>query len=468
MSKSRIFAPHALLPTGWARDVLLAWDADGRLTSVQAGASAAADVPRAAGPLLPGMPNLHSHAFQRGFAGLTEYRSVAQGGDPAGADSFWSWRTQMYRFALRLSPDTLEAVATQLYIEMLRAGYTSESEFHYVHRDIDGKPYADAAEMSLRLLRAAQRAGIGMTLLPVLYQTAGFGDKPPLAEQRRFLQDTDAMLKLLERLAPACSEHGARLGLAPHSLRAVPPQSLTHALAGLHAIDPTAPVHIHIAEQQREVDDCIAWAGIRPVEWLLDHAEVDARWCLVHATHMDWDERRRLAHSGAVAGICPTTEANLGDGVFEAAPYMAQHGAWGIGSDSHASVSVAEELRMFEYGQRLALQQRNVLASESHLQVADRLYLEAVTGGARAAGRAVAGLAAGQQADFVVLDGAHPALAGLDGAQALATHVFANHGHETLAEVRTAGRCRVQHGAHPLQAEAGRLFVAARASLLGD
>ncbi|WER45293.1 formimidoylglutamate deiminase [Cupriavidus sp. WKF15] len=468
MNEARILAPHALLPTGWARDVLLAWDADGRLTSVQTGASAAADVARAAGPVLPGMPNLHSHAFQRGFAGLTEYRSVTQDGDPAGADSFWSWRTQMYRFALRLSPDTLEAIATQLYIEMLRAGYTSVCEFHYVHHDIDGKPYADAAEMSLRLLRAAERTGMGMTLLPVLYQTAGFGDKPPLAEQRRFLHDTDAMLTLLERLAPACRQSGARLGLAPHSLRAVPQQSLTHALAGLHAMDPTAPVHIHIAEQQREVDDCIAWTGIRPVEWLLDHAEVDARWCLVHATHMDWDERRRLAHSGAVAGICPTTEANLGDGVFEAAPYLAQHGAWGIGSDSHASVSVAEELRMFEYGQRLALQQRNVLASESHMQVAVRLYLEAVAGGARAAGRAVAGLAPGQQADFVVLDGAHPALAGLDGAQALATHVFANHGHETLAEVRTAGRCRVQHGAHPLQADAGRLFVAARASLLGD
>ncbi len=428
---------------------------DGRLTAVQAGASAAAEVPRAAGPVLPGMPNLHSHAFQRGFAGLTEYRSVTQGGDPAGADSFWSWRTQMYRFAQRLSPDTLEAIATQLYIEMLRAGYTSVCEFHYVHHDIGGKPYADAAEMSVRLLRAADRAGIGMTLLPVLYQTAGFGDKPPLAEQRRFLHDTDAMLKLLERLAPACAQHGARLGLAPHSLRAVPQQSLMHALAGLHVMDPTAPVHIHIAEQQREVDDCIAWTGIRPVEWLLDHAEVDARWCLVHATHMDWDERRRLAHSGAVAGICPTTEANLGDGVFEAAPYLAQHGAWGIGSDSHASVSVAEELRMFEYGQRLALQQRNVLASESHMQVADRLYLEAVSGGARASGRAVAGLAPGQQADFVVLDGSHPTLAGLDGAQALSTHVFANHGHETLAEVRTAGRCRVQHGAHPLQAEAG-------------
>lgn len=468
MTTNQLFASHALLPEGWARDVLLQWDDAGRLIAVQAGATAPAGVPHAAGPVLPGMPNLHSHAFQRGFAGLTEYRSVESGGDPASGDSFWSWRSLMYRFALRLSPETLEAIATQLYVEMLRAGYTSVCEFHYVHHDADGKPYADAAEMSLRLLRAAQRAGIGMTLLPVLYQTAGFGDQIAHADQRRFLHETDAMLALLARLAPACAQSGARLGLAPHSLRAVPPASLTHAVAGLHAMDATAPVHIHIAEQQREVDDCVAWSGTRPVEWLLNHADVDARWCLVHATHMDWDERRRLANSGAVAGICPTTEANLGDGVFEAAPYLAQGGAWGIGSDSHASVSVTEELRLFEYGQRLGLQRRNVLASDTHAQVADRLWLESVAGGARAAGRPVAGLANGQQADFLVLDGEHPALAGLDGARALAVHVFANHGHETLAEVRTAGRSRVQRGAHPLQAEAGRQFAAARASLLTE
>ncbi len=469
MTTRQLLASQALLPQGWARDVLLQWDDGGRLVAVQADATAvAAGVPRAIGPVLPGMPNLHSHAFQRGFAGLTEYRSVAPGEDPADGDSFWSWRSLMYRFALRLSPDTLEAIATQLYIEMLRAGYTSVCEFHYVHHEADGKPYADAAEMSLRLLRAAQRVGIGMTLLPVLYQTAGFGGKTAQADQRRFLHDTDAMLSLLARLAPACAQAGARLGLAPHSLRAVPPQSLAHAVAGLHALDAGAPVHIHIAEQQREVDDCIAWSGTRPVAWLLDHAEVDARWCLVHATHMDWDERRRLAHSGAVAGICPTTEANLGDGVFDAAPYLQQGGAWGIGSDSHASVSVTEELRLFEYGQRLALQRRNVLASEAHAQVADRLWLDAVAGGARASGRAVGGLAVGQQADFLVLDGAHPALAGLDGPRALAVHVFGNHGHETLAEVHTAGRCRVQHGRHPLLAEAGPRFAAARASLLTD
>jgi formimidoylglutamate deiminase len=460
MSDHHLFAPQALLPSGWASDVLLAWDTDGVLTIVQPDARPPEHVDRAAGPVLPGMPNLHSHAFQRGFAGLTEYRSGAD-------DSFWSWRDLMYRFALRLSPDTLEAIATQLYVEMLRAGYTSVCEFQYVHHDPAGKPYADPAEMSLRLLRAAERTGIGITLLPVLYQSSGFGGQPPQDNQRRFLHDTDAMLALLARLAPLCKGR-ARLGLAPHSLRAVPRESLLAAVAGLHRLDAEAPVHIHIAEQQREVDECIAWSGTRPVAWLLDHAQVDARWCLVHATHMDWDERRRLAHSGAVAGICPTTEANLGDGVFDAAPYLAQAGAWGIGSDSHASVSVTEELRLFEYGQRLALQKRNVLASDTDPQVADRLYHDAVAGGARASGRPVAGLAAGQQADFVVLDGSHPALAGLTGAQALAVHVFTNHGHETLAEVRTAGRVRMHHGAHGLQAEAGRAFAAARASLLAD
>lgn len=455
-----LFAADALLPQGWARDVLLRWDERGMLAEVLSDSAPVPDVPHAVGPVLPGIVNLHSHAFQRGFAGLTEMRSSED-------DSFWSWRTLMYRFALRLSPDTLEAIATQLYIEMLRAGYTSVCEFHYVHHRPDGKPYADPGEMSLRLLRAAERTGIGITLLPVLYQSSGFGHKTALDEQRRFVHGTEAMLSLLQRLAPHC--HGsARLGLAPHSLRAVPLESLREAVNGLHAIDAQAPVHIHIAEQQQEVDQCLAWTGARPVAWLLDHVEVDARWCLVHATHMDWDERRRLAASGAVAGICPTTEANLGDGVFEASPYLDQGGWWGIGSDSHASVSVAEELRLFEYGQRLGLQKRNVLASEAHPQVADRLYLGAAAGGARASGRPVAGLCPGQQADFVVLDGNHPALAGLSAPQALAAHVLANQGHETLAEVRCAGLPLVRFGRHALQESAGPAFVRARAALLRD
>ncbi|RYF32761.1 MAG: formimidoylglutamate deiminase, partial [Comamonadaceae bacterium] len=313
MTAQGLFAADALLPTGWAKNVSLAWDAAGRLVGVDAGAVPEAGVAVARGPVIPGVPNLHSHAFQRAIAGLTEYRSQSVDG---AQDSFWSWRTLMYRFASRLGPDELEAIALGLYVEMIEAGYTSVCEFHYVHHDADGRPYADDATLALALMRAAQRAGIGLTLLPVLYQTSGFGGLPPNEGQRRFIRSTDSMLRLLERLKPLCGAQDARLGLAPHSLRAVPPEGLREALAGLDAIDATAPIHIHIAEQTKEVDDCVAWSGQRPVAWLLDHAPVDARWCLVHATHMDAAEYRRAAASGAVAGLCPTTEANLGDGIF--------------------------------------------------------------------------------------------------------------------------------------------------------
>lgn len=455
----QLHAADALLPDGWARDVLLEWDEGGTLVSVRTGAAAPRDVPVAVGPVLPGMPNLHSHAFQRGFAGLAEVRASEH-------DSFWSWRDLMYRFASRLSPDALEVIATQLYVEMLQAGYTSVCEFQYVHHDPHGRPYAEPAEMSLRLLRAARAAGIGITLLPVLYQAGGFGGRPARDDQRRFLHDTEAMLSLLQRLAPQCAAPDARLGLAPHSLRAVAPDALRDAVAGLHAMDAAAPVHIHIAEQRQEVEDCLAWSGRRPVAWLLDHAPVDARWCLVHATHLDDEESRRLAASGAVAGLCPTTEANLGDGVFEARRYLDQSGAWGIGSDSHVNVGVTEELRLLEYAQRLQALRRNVLADAARPDLAQRLYLEAAAGGARASARPIGALATGHRADFVVLDAAHVALAGLPAAAALGVHLFAHHGHRTLAQCWTAGRCRIRDGGHPLQAEAGRRFVQARRALL--
>ena len=284
----RLHAAHALLPEGWARDVLLVWDGAGTLTAVSAETPAPTDAPRAAGVLLPGLPNLHSHAFQRAFAGLAEYRgdrndasteacTEASTDDSAdSADSFWTWRDLMYRFALAISPDQLEAVATQLYIEMLQAGYTAVCEFHYLHHDPRGRPYADPAEMALRLLAAARHAGIGITLLPVLYQHAGFGGQPPRADQRRFVNGPDALLDIARRLRA----QGAAVGVAPHSLRAVAPQALREVVAGLHAIDANAPVHIHIAEQQQEVDDCLAWSGQRPVAWLLAKLPVDARWCL--------------------------------------------------------------------------------------------------------------------------------------------------------------------------------------------
>lgn len=454
-----LFASDALLPSGWARNVLLEWNADGVLSAVTRDHAPAANLPRAAGPVLPGMPNLHSHAFQRAFGGLTEFRGAAP-------DSFWSWRTLMYRFAARISPDQVEAIATWLYIEMLEAGYTSVCEFHYLHHHLDGKPYADDATLALALLRAAARAGIGMTLLPVLYQTSGFGALPPSEEQRRFIRSTDSMLRLLERLRPLCEVQGARLGVAPHSLRAVPPDSLRNVLEGLDAIDATAPIHIHIAEQTGEVDASIAWSGQRPVAWLLDHAKVDARWCLVHATHMDADEYRRAAASGAVAGLCPTTEANLGDGIFDFEAWRAGGGRWGVGSDSHACVNAAEELLMLEYGQRLATRQRNVGADAAHRDVATALTLAAVQGGAQASARAVGGLAAGQQADFIVLDPSHIALQGLSAQDMLSAHVFASHRTSAIGSVQVAGKTRTSAGRHVAHDEAAAAFVAARSQLL--
>lgn len=462
MSPGLLFAEHALLPGGWAQDVLLAWDAPGHLTQVQAGATAPAGVARARGPVLPGLPNLHSHAFQRAFAGLTEYRSV-QGGQN---DSFWSWRTLMYRFAGCLTPEQLEAIATWLYLEMLEAGYTSVCEFHYVHHQSDGQPYADTATLSRCLLRAAQRVGLGLTLLPVLYQTGGFGGQAPHAGQRRFVNPTDALLRLLQDLGPEAAAQGARLGLAPHSLRAVPPDSLREALAGLTALDPLSPIHIHIAEQTQEVDDCLLWTGQRPVQWLLDHAPVDRRWCLVHATHMNEDEYRRAAARGAVAGLCPSTEANLGDGLFDLPLWAQAGGAWGLGSDSHACVNAAEELMLLEYGQRLQRRQRNVLAQADQPHVATAMTLQAVAGGAQASARPVAGLAVGQRADWVVLDPQHLALAGLSPQDMLSAHVFGSHRSSAIGEVVSGGVTRVQQGRHALHEAAAQAFVQARSALL--
>jgi formimidoylglutamate deiminase len=460
MSERSLFAAHALLPTGWARDVLLSWNEQGFLTEVKTDAACPPGTLQAAGPLLPGMPNLHSHAFQRAFAGLTEYRGAAQ-------DSFWSWRSLMYRFAAAITPEQLEAIATGLYVEMLEAGYTSVCEFHYVHHDHDGRPYADDAALSVCLLRAAARAGMGLTLLPVLYQTSGFGAAPPSEGQRRFIRSTDNMLALLQKLKPVCEAQGARLGLAPHSLRAVAPDSLREALAGLHALDAMAPVHIHIAEQTAEVDACLAWSGQRPVQWLLDHAPVDARWCLVHATHMTPEESVLAARTGAVAGLCPSTEANLGDGIFDAASWLQGDGRWGVGSDSHACVNAAQELMLLEYSQRLATRQRNVLATADQPSVATAMTLAAVAGGAQASARPVAGLAIGQQADMVALDAQHLLLRDLPSPEAmLSAHVFASHRQSALMQVWVGGRLKVQSGRHALHDSALRGGVAARQQLL--
>lgn len=457
MSVATLFAEHALLPSGWARNVTLHWT-NGVFDRVETNTSPPADAHTAPGPVIPGLPNLHSHAFQRGFAGLTEYRSSA-------ADSFWSWRDLMYRFASALTPECLEAIAFWLYVEMLEAGFTSVCEFHYVHHQPDGIPYADDAALSRSLLRAAERAGIGMTLLPVLYQTGGFGGQPANPGQRRFLRSTDTMLALLQTLRTDTAGSDTRIGLAPHSLRAVPPASLAEAVAGLHTLDATAPVHIHVAEQTREVEDCLAWSGQRPVQWLLDHADVDRRWCLIHATHMTPDEYQRGAATGAVAGLCPSTEANLGDGLFDLSQWRVQGGTWGVGSDSNTVVNAAEELMLLEYGQRLRLHARNVLATAEQPHVATAMLLQSVAGGAQAAARPVAGLAAGQRADCVVLDADHVALAALMPEDMLSAHLFASNRSSAVASVWTAGieRVRGQHEQHDAAVSG---FIAARAGLL--
>ncbi len=457
MAAGALHAGDALLPTGWARDVFIEWDAAGCILGVRphSGWSQTSGVPRAAGPVLPGMPNLHSHAFQRAFAGLAEFRGSS-------ADSFWSWRDRMYRVANAVTPDLLDAIATHLFIEMLEAGYTSVCEFHYLHHDLDGRPYADRATLARVIVGAAERAGIGLTLLPVLYQQSGFGGAPPTDGQRRFVSSTDALLDLLRALRDAHSDR-VRVGLALHSLRAVTPEAMRDALEGLAAIDATAPVHVHVAEQTREVEDCVAWSGQRPVAWLLDHAPVDARWCLVHATHMHDDEAARTAATGAVAGLCPTTEANLGDGIFGLPRWGG--GRWGVGSDSHITVDAAEELRMLEYSQRLATRRRNVGATPAEAHVATALMLGAVAGGAAACGRPIGGLVPGARADFVVLDAAHPALADLPAPAALDAHVFASSRDRAIARVVVGGRTVVDDGRHPLREGAAGAFVRVRAAL---
>ena len=451
-----LFARNALLPGGWHSDVRIAWHADGVLAALTPGSVAQAGEPQA-GYVIPGMVNLHSHAFQRALGGLTETAGE-------GPDSFWTWRDLMYRFARGITPGHIEAIAAQLFSECLRHGYTAVCEFHYVQRDPGGDMYARPAETAERVVAAAQQAGIGLTMLPVLYSYAGFGEQPLRAEQQRFRTGVDDVLRIAEALAPLRSGQ-MEVGAAPHSLRAAAIGQVRELMAGLPA---GRPLHIHIAEQQAEVDQCLAFTGQRPVRYLMEQIAPDARWCLVHATHLDAGETAALAASGAVAGLCPTTEANLGDGIFDLPAWRAAGGVWGVGSDSHICVNAAEELLMLEYSQRLATRQRNVAADASQPNVASAMTLAAVQGGAQASGRAVGGLVVGQQADFTVLDAAHPALAGLDAPDMLSSHVFASHRTSAIDAVWVAGQPRVQGGRHLLYDSASAGFVAARRQLLQD
>ena len=408
-----LFASQALLPSGWVTDVRIVFDG-GAITAVEAESKPAPTDERVA-ILVPAMPNLHSHAFQRGMAGLAETRGL-------GDDSFWSWREVMYRFALSMTPDQVEAVAAQLYMEMLEAGFGRVGEFHYLHHDRDGQPYANVGEMAECIASAANETGIGLTLLPVFYAHSGFGGLAPNAGQRRFINDIDSFGRLLEASRQTLSGmDGAAVGVAPHSLRAVTPEEL----ATIAAVGKDGPIHIHMAEQTREVEDCIAWSGARPVEWLLANAPVDENWCLIHATHMTEAETVAMAKSGAIAGLCPITEANLGDGTFSAGPFLKNGGRFGVGSDSNVLIGVTDELRQLEYSQRLAYRQRNVLAPAGGSN-GRALFDAALAGGNQALGGRPSGIAAGNAASLVSLDASHPSLAGKSGDAILDAWIFAN------------------------------------------
>ena len=448
-----LFAADALLPSGWARDVLLEWNDAGVFTRVQPLADAA-NHPRAAGPALPGMSNVHSHAFQRAMAGLAEFR-----GHPT--DDFWTWREEMYRLVRRLAPEDIEAIARFLYVEMLKHGYTTVAEFHYLHNDPEGRPYANRAELAERILVAGNDSGISMTLLPVLYAYGGFGHKALAPAQKRFGGTPATLIELLADLAAFhLPSPRLRLGIAPHSVRAVDALMLTELVDAATRLDATLPIHMHVSEQTGEVAQCLATHGTTPLAWVADLVDVDARWTFIHATHLTPTEMRRLAGTGACVGLCPMTEANLGDGIFELVPWLEGKAPWSIGGDSHVSVSPFEELRQLEYSQRLRLRVRNVAADEAAPDVPANLWLGAAAGGAQAVSQPTGALAAGRRADLVVLDGGHVDFEGLAAPAMLGVALFSGNSNR-VRDVFVGGHQAIERGRHPREEESADAFRAA-------
>ncbi|MEY3959728.1 MAG: hypothetical protein RIR14_382 [Pseudomonadota bacterium] len=428
-----IHAKTALLPEGWAQDVQVTLEA-GRVATITKGASPAG---HRVDCLLPAPTNLHSHAFQRAMAGMTEYRS-------AGQDSFWTWRTLMYRFLDRLSPEDVQAIAAMVMVEMAEAGYAAVAEFHYLHHAPGGGTYDNLAEMSARIAAAAAETGLGLTHLPVLYERGGCDGRALTAGQLRFGNDPDRFARLWEAAGKALANLPADtiLGVAPHSLRAASPEGIRAAAQ----LNPKAPIHIHVAEQVAEVTEVKAATGARPVEWLIGNADLSPRWCLIHATQMEAFETEAMAKSGAVAGLCPITEANLGDGIFDGVRFQAHGGVYGVGSDSNLRISLSEELRLLEYSQRLAAKGRALLADGAR-STGRVLYETVCKGGALAAGREAGQIAVGNWADLMALDCSGPDLGASAGDMLLDTYVFAGDD-RMVADLWSAGRHIVRGGRH--------------------
>jgi formimidoylglutamate deiminase len=439
-NQTNLFAKNALLPEGWVSNVRLHWDASGNISSVES--AAVADPYEVQHSYVsPGMSNLHSHAFQRAMAGMTEIA-----GD--GPDSFWTWRDLMYRYALAISPEQMQVIAAQLYSECLRHGYTSVCEFHYVHRAPAGEFYSDIAETSRQVIAAANHTGMGITMLPVLYSYADFNDLVLRDDQRRFNTNVEQILQIIQSLEnQRCDQ--VEVGVAPHSLRAASTVQISELVASLPA---GRPIHIHIAEQMREVNACIAATGKRPVELLFDTQNVDERWCLVHATHLNKSEVASMAASKSVAGICTSTEGNLGDGFFDLPDYIAANGRFGVGTDSHASQSLVEELRWLEYGQRLHSQGRNIASVAGQRRVGDFLWQRCLEGGAQATGRRVGKFAVGARADMLIFDDQHPNLQDLPVQDLLNTVIFASNDN-MIRDVYVGGQLVVEGGRHRNQSK---------------
>lgn len=441
-----------LLPDGWGRDVRIGI-AGGRIVSLETDV-ARSPADEGGGVALPGVANVHSHAFQRAMAGLTEARGPSD-------DDFWTWRELMYRFLDRGGPEEIEAITALAFMEMLEGGFTRVAEFHYLHNDPSGAAYSDRAEIAARIVTAAQATGIALTLLPVFYAHAGFGGQPPAHGQRRFINDLNGFADLVAQCRTLTADlPDAVVGVAPHSLRAVSPEEL----AAMPALAGDGPIHIHVAEQTKEVTDCLAWSGARPVEWLLANAPVDPRWCLIHSTHVTETEWRGVFERGAVVGLCPITEANLGDGVFPAAEFTRAGGRFGVGTDSNVQIGVAEELRMLEYSQRLALRGRAVMADPQR-STGRALFDRALSGGAQATG-AASGLSVGASADIVSLDTSGVAFAGRSGDALLDSWIF---GAPTgsIASVWRAGQEVVKHGRHVARDSIEARYRKALATVLG-